>query len=134
MLKNHETTKGYLMAVLMFFIGCLLIGGLAINAKGQTASIMAQWDYGKEPDVSHFRLFYGEETGKYAIGYSVPLADWVAPPGWMTLPIPLDPGTYYMAVTAVDTAGNESGYSNEAQVVVPNKPPAGCTGFNVKLQ
>jgi len=111
-----------------------LLGPLVLSnhAYSQTEEILAQWDYGREPDVDHFILLYGNDSGTYAIGYKVMVQDWVAPPEWMRLPIPFPPGTYYLAVKAVDTSGNPSGVSNEAVLVVKDLvPPTGCSRFAV---
>jgi hypothetical protein len=110
-----------------------LLAGWCVNAHAQTAQIQVQFAHGGEPDLKEFHLYYGTTTGTYAIGYTLPLSSYLAPPAWMTLPVPLDPGKYYFVVTAVDTSGNESGWSNEATLTVPNNPPGACSAFAARL-
>jgi hypothetical protein len=84
-------------------------------------SVTLAWDPNSEPDLAGYRLYYGTASRSYyrtvevAGGTSVPVAD-------------LDPGTtYYFAVTAYNTAGLESDFSNEVSHTTldqtANQPP-----------
>lgn len=74
-------------------------------------SVTMAWDANPEPDVIGYRLYYGTVSGTYPnildAGSSTTLT--IAP---------IAPGTYYMIVTAYNTAGLESLPSAELQVVV----------------
>ncbi len=137
-MKNYEQTKGWMLLWVIVFMGimavCISILDMIGNAYGQTATVQAQWTYGGEPDIAEFHLFYGETSGTYAIGYTLPLAGYSPPPAWMTLPIPLEPGNYYFAVKAADGAGNESGFSNEAELTILDVvSPGPCQGLIMRV-
>lgn len=54
--------------------------------------------------------------------------DWnQIPTGW------LQPGTWYFAATAYDATGNESGYSEEVFIDVPDLPPGQPKTITFKL-
>ena len=63
-------------------------------------------------DLASYRIYYGlfsrSYTDQVAVNNSAATSFSVAVPG----------GTYYVAMTAIDGEGNESGYSNEIQRVV----------------
>jgi hypothetical protein len=74
-------------------------------------SITMAWDANPEPDVIGYRLYYGITPGTYP--------NILDTGGATTKTIsPIAPGTYYMVVTAYNTAGLESLPSEELQVVV----------------
>jgi len=84
---------------------CIIIGVIASNALAAQATLA--WDPNTESDLAGYRIHYGTISGSYTVHTDVhnvttySLTD-------------LTVGqTYYFAVTAYDTAGNESGYSNE---------------------
>ncbi len=73
--------------------------------------ITLTWEANSEPDLSHYVVYWGTSSGNYTsnsgnIGlvteYSVIIPD---------------EGVYFFAVTAVDTAGLESDYSNEVNTL-----------------
>lgn len=106
--------KRFILMILVLMVMCL-------SALGQDRTATLTWDANSEPDLSHYIVYWGTETGKYTqnsgnVGlvtiYTVPK---------------LPDGKYFFAVTAVDTAGLESDYSNEVNTVInitPPKPPA----------
>ena len=128
--------RGLMFAVVLIaFLGVIFLGGwLAGSAWGQTASIEAQWDYGQEEDVTGFHLFYHEALDTYALGYDLPIADYLPPPAYMPIPIALPPGEYFFSVTAYDSSDNESEYSNEAQLHVQDTvKPGPCQGLIMRI-
>lgn len=69
------------------------------------------WSANREADLSGYHLYYGKASRRY--GSPIKLGKATA----YTL-TNLDTGsTYYFSLTAVDTAGNESGYSAEIKAV-----------------
>ena len=75
------------------------------------------WDPVTATNLSGYRLYYGTAPGSYqqAYGQGISVGNVTA----YTL-MGLSNGTrYYFAVTAVDTSGNESAYSNEAYKDIP---------------
>jgi hypothetical protein len=102
---------------------CAIAWWLAWGASGWVVgeSVTLAWDPNSEPDLAGYRLYYGTASRSYdrtievADGTSVPVAD-------------LDAGTtYYFAVTAYNTAGLESDFSNEVSYTTleptTNQPP-----------
>ncbi len=63
-------------------------------------------------DLAGYNLYYGTEPGAY--NQVLPVRD----AQQTNLALMLDPGTYYMAMTAYDLEGNESLFSNEVRKVV----------------
>lgn len=69
--------------------------------------VLLTWDANSETDLSGYRVYYGTSTRNY--GLPIPAADDQYPISDLMKDV-----TYYFAVTAVDTSGNESGYSLES--------------------
>jgi hypothetical protein len=93
--------------------------GWAVSRAPAAQSVQLTWSSSPTPGVVAYRVYYGTESGFYFNGITFSnIADVVIPN--------LDEGaTYYFAVTAVDAAGNESDFSNEASYVVPVSGPHG---------
>lgn len=58
-------------------------------------------------DLAGYNLYYGTESGRYT--QVRPVRD----PSQTNLELPIEPGTYFVAMTAYDASGNESELSNE---------------------
>jgi hypothetical protein len=69
------------------------------------------WDPSISEDVVGYKIYYGNFSGSYHSFRTVTNRTTYTVTG-------LADGTYYFAVTAFDSAGNESGYSNEVSTVV----------------
>jgi hypothetical protein len=69
------------------------------------------WDANTETDLAGYKVYYGTTTRTY--GAPIPLGK-VTTYTFTGLP----PGTYYFAVTAVNNATLESGYSNEVSTTI----------------
>jgi hypothetical protein len=124
----HTSHKGdwtgparrYSGAMLLLAIASLLIacgsGGaeptnVAAASNAYTATASFAWDAVTAPNLGGYRIYYGTAPGTYlqpfGQGLSVENVTTYTQKG-------LSNGTrYYFAVTAFDTIGNESGYSNE---------------------
>ena len=108
----------------------------ALAPQAFAASTTLQWDPNSEPDLSGYTIHYGStvsrayathlDVGKTVVSQSITgLADGT---------------TYYFAVTARDTFGNESGYSNEVVLtpgtetistpLAPSGPATGTAGVS----
>jgi len=67
------------------------------------------WDHNTESDLGGYYIYEATAPGGYVtFAFSVP-----AGTNTFTLPVGHAEGTFYWVITAYDTAGNESGYSNE---------------------
>jgi fibronectin type 3 domain-containing protein len=97
---------------------------LLLSGSSQAAQIKLTWNANTEPDLSGYRIHYGTASGQY----SVPVDVGNVTEHTLTL-TPQYGTTYYFVLTASDTSGNESGYSNEVSVFVPDStapaPPKG---------
>ena len=84
---------------------------LASSPSVLAADVSLAWDANSEPDLAGYKIYYGNASGTYGsliiIGnvttYTV---------------TNLAPGTYYFVVAAYNSAGLESGYSNEVFATV----------------
>lgn len=91
------------------------------SVDGSTAPLY--WDANSEPNIDHYNVYRSPTSGS---GYSViGTAPQSPDPVSLTDPTPLSTG--YYVVTAVDTSGLESGFSQELcvsmEVALPPPPP-----------
>lgn len=120
-----KTNKLLTLAVIVF-LSVMVFAGAA-----QSREVTLSWDPNSEPDLSHYVVYWGFIPGNYTnnsgdIGLVTEFS----------VEIPDDGKTYYFAVTAVDTAGLESDFSNEVNtkdsdsvIDSATNPPAVPTGF-----
>jgi len=87
--------------------------GLLLTGTAHAASVTLAWDRSQGPDITGYRVYYGTTSRHYTTMLSVGNST--------TCTITnLEPGTtYYLAVTAYDTSGNESSFSQEIPYTVP---------------
>ena len=86
--------------------------GLILFPPSVQSAETLQWDANTETDLAGYILYQGITEGSYGNPIEVGNVTSYTVSG-------LDPGmTYYFAVTAYDTGGNESGPSNEVSVYV----------------
>lgn len=88
-----------------FFLS--LVSLLVGVGRAQAQRVIITWDPNEEPDLAGYRVHYGTASRDYGQWQDVGLVT------EHTVTLPSDVGTYFFAVTAYDTAGNESGYSAE---------------------
>jgi len=101
----------------------------SIPASAGTSNVTLAWDAPttnadgtKLTDLAGYKLYYGAESGVYT--KTVDVGDITT---FQVKGIP--DGPYFFAVTAYDTMGNESGYSNEVNTfldTIPPGVPGGC--------
>jgi len=106
----------------------LVLGGVALAQVGQPTGL--QWDANTEPDLAGYYIYEaqmsdGQVIGTYMVSVPAPLTEF-------TFVDPHVDGQYYWKLTAFDTAGNESGFSNEVTAAFNAQPPAPPTGCSVK--
>ncbi len=79
-------------------------------------SVNLAWDPNSEPVLDGYRVYFRTGSGNYtqAMEVATPSA---------TVPDLTEGVVYYFAVTAYNTEGVESGYSNEVSYAVPTPTP-----------
>ena len=82
------------------------------------ASVTLSWQANQEPDISSYNVYYGTQTRNY--GLPIPAGSGTS----YTVDNLTEGTTYYFALTAVDTSGNESGYSIERSADATSSEPA----------
>jgi hypothetical protein len=86
----------------------------ALNGTGTNPQVDLSWSPSTSVGVSGYNVYRGATAGSYAkvnpsLVPGTAYADTTAAPG----------ATYYYAATAVDSSGEESGYSSPIEVAVP---------------
>lgn len=79
---------------------------LVLNASAFAANAILSWDSNLESDLSGYKVYFGPSSGSYGTPIDVGNVTSYTISG-------LSNGTHYFAVTALDTSGNESGFSSE---------------------
>jgi len=92
----------YINVTLLLFVPVL---------KAGSATIL--WDPNSEPDLAGYKIYYGKGSGNYQNQVYVGNVTSYHLTG-------VEEGErYYFAVTALDFSGNESDFSNEVEIVIP---------------
>ena len=103
---------------------------LAIAGIAQAATVQVTWNPNTEPDLAGYKIYYGTASGVYGDPIDVGNVT-----GHVMEITPQHGATYYFALTAYDTSGNESGYSDEATCFVPDSgAPEKPTGLKAIIQ
>jgi len=84
--------------------GTASTGGAAVTGVAKLT-----WDVAPA-GAAGYKVYYGSSPQNYTSSVAVGLVP--------TFSVNLPPGTYYFAVTALDSTGNESGYSNEVSKTI----------------
>lgn len=95
-IKCHAIPKAILLSLFLLIHTAPVWAGDAILS----------WDPNTEPDLAGYKVYYGTAAGHYGTPIDAGNVITFTATG-------LGLGTYYFAITAYDTSGNESGYSNE---------------------
>jgi Fibronectin type III domain len=94
----------------VFIIALNLLVGMAGT---QAASVSMQWNPSSDTNATGYNIYYGTSSGEYTNEVSVGNVSGA------TVSNLTCGATYYFAATAVDSAGDESGFSNEATFTIP---------------
>ncbi len=89
---------------------CLFLISLAAP-QAAAADVTLQWDPNTETDLAGYKVYYGTASRTYGAPVTIGLQTTYTVTG-------LTAGTYYFAVTAFNTAGLESGFSNEVSTTI----------------
>ena len=108
----------------------IILTVLYLATGAQAADIPVSWNANEEADLAGYKVYYGTGTGVYETTIDVEnITSYI---------VTLNPEIkteYFFAVTAYDTSGNESPFSNEASIEVPDEfAPAAPTGFQAIIQ
>jgi hypothetical protein len=92
-------------------------GTVIQGSSGNTVTLA--WDANSESDLAGYKVYWGRSSGHYD-NTPVPTVAPSANPSFTTPSLPN--GTWYFAVTAYNSAGMESGYSNEVSKTIATAP------------
>lgn len=109
-MKPFQFTSQIVRTVLLNAV-CLI--GCIIASDAHAAQATLAWDRSTEVDVAGYRIHYGTTSGNYSVHIDVRNVTVYTVIGLEA------EQTYYFAATVYDSAGNESGYSNEVGYTVP---------------
>ena len=90
----------------------LILTGQASVSWAGTATL--SWNPNSESDLSGYKIYYGIASTVYTAVEDVALTATPNSPEF-TIASLMDGNTYYFTVTAYDTSGNESNFSNEVR-------------------
>ncbi len=93
--------------------GAVCILGVIIASNAFASQVTLAWDPSTESDVAGYRIHYGTASGSYSVHIDVHKVTVCTLTGLEA------EQTYYFAASVYDSAGNESGYSNEVGYTVP---------------
>jgi hypothetical protein len=77
------------------------------------ATVSLGWSPSSDTNVVGYNIYYGTSSGDYTSEVAIGNVSVI------TVSNLTFGATYYFAATAVDSAGNESGFSNEIQYIIP---------------
>lgn len=89
------------------------------------------WNVNTETDLAGYKVYIGTAPGNYTITRDVGKTPTLTAPLVQVSTFNLVDGQYYAAVTAYDTAGNESAKSVEAPFLFNGVAPAAPQNFSV---
>ena len=103
--------------LMCFCLFVFLLCGFSINVNA--ASVTLSWERNQEPDIAGYKIFYGTASRSYT--NTITINDTAHEPLTRNYTIVgLEDGkTYYFAIKAFDLAGQESDFSDEVSVEIP---------------
>ena len=117
-MKAFKPIRRKWVSILVITIS-IFIGVIASNAKA--AQVTLAWDPNTESDLAGYKIHYGTANNNYSVHIDVHNVTTYTVTGLT------DGQTYYLAATAYDASGNESGYSNSVTYGVPGANGAPTT-------
>jgi hypothetical protein len=120
-MESYRSLNKVLFAVPMALAALVLVLTLS-TPLAQAGQATLAWDPNTDPDVAGYKVHYGEASGIYTVHADIGNVTTYTVTGL------LEDRKYYFAVTAYDSYGNESGYSNEV-VYNDQLPPEAPKGL-----
>ncbi len=112
--RTHQFHSRTVLAILLFF---------AFTASGLAADVTIAWDANTESNLAGYKVYYGTASGVYDTPIVLGNQTTYTITG-------LPAGTYYIAVTALNSSGLESGYSNEVSTTIAGTPSTSKCDMN----
>lgn len=114
------------------FLALVFVLAMASSAFAAGGKAVLSWDANHEADLAGYKVYYGTASRSYGPAIDVgKTATPLAPSYSISLP---NDGTYFFAVTAYDTQGNESALSAEVSKTIDGTPPAPPSNFRVLIE
>jgi hypothetical protein len=95
------------LRALLLLTALILLWIAVLPSSGFPAQIKLAWDESPNPKVAGYRIYYSRVSGRYDRKNMVDVGRAT------THVMQLDPGEWYFVVTAYDSQGNESNYSEQ---------------------
>jgi hypothetical protein len=89
---------------------------VCLNGKVLGADVSLAWDASVSPNIAGYKVYVGQSSRTYGTPVTIGNQTTHTVTG-------LPSGTYYFAVTAFNTSGNESGFSNEVSTTIAGTIP-----------
>jgi hypothetical protein len=105
----------------------ILAAALIFPVTLMAASLQVSWNANTEADLAGYKIYYGTQSGSYTSTINAGKAGTAAIDNLQT------GRTYYIAISAYDTSGNESEKSSEVSIAIPvpdTTPPTGSIVIN----
>ena len=113
----HSSLTALLNSTLLAFLGVIIC-----TAISYAAQVTLEWDANSEPNISGYNVYHGDASRDYDVTLDV--GNWTS----VTIADLIDNETYYFAVTAYNSDGDESGYSSEACINCANPSTTASSG------
>ena len=107
--RGNMKTRRYI--VRSFHTLPILLFLLCSLTQAMAADVSLAWDASVSPNITGYKVYVGTSSGNYGTPITIGNQTTYTVTG-------LTPGTYYFAVTAFDTNGDESGFSNEVSQTI----------------
>ena len=136
MKSENEPTNGHNVCFRLFLATiAICVYFLSVQATCFAYDLKLAWDANTEPDIAGYNVYYKEDSSSLpfnGIGSTEGASPINVHDQTTTTISGLDPSrTYYIAVTAYNTSGLESPYSNIVTSLPVNNPPPDTTAPNI---
>lgn len=109
------------LLIFLLFMTQMAAAQPSVVAHLRTEKVYLLWDANTETYLAGYRMYWGQLSGQYSYKADIPQTGNFIITSYSV--VGLTPGVWFFAVTAYNTAGLESGYSNEVSATI--LPPPG---------